>query len=138
MDYENTYEQEIDLKELLFTLLYRWRPIVLAAVLLGLLLGGYKVVNGLRSQQDETAVEEAREQYDMELAAYNRNVASSEWDIEKLKRALQNQQDYNDASVLMQIDPYNKPRAAADILIRLDAAEWEMYPDGVSMDPTDS
>ena len=56
MDYENTYEQEIDLKELLFTLLYRWRPIVLAAVLLGLLLGGYKVVNGLRSQQDETAV----------------------------------------------------------------------------------
>ena len=89
MDYENTYEQEIDLKELLFTLLYRWRPIVLAAVLLGLLLGGYKVVNGLRSQQDETAVEEAREQYDMELAAYNRNVASSEWDIEKLKRALQ-------------------------------------------------
>ena len=82
MDYENTYEQEIDLKELLFTLLYRWRPIVLAAVLLGLLLGGYKVVNGLRSQQDETAVEEAREQYDMELAAYNRNVASSEWDIE--------------------------------------------------------
>ncbi len=138
MDYENTYEQEIDLKELLFTLLYRWRPIVLAAVLLGLLLGGYKVVNGLRSQQDETAVEEAREQYDMELAAYNRNVASSEWDIEKLKRALQNQQDYNDASVLMQIDPYNKPRAAADILIRLDSAEWEMYPDGVSMDPTDS
>ena len=138
MDYENTYEQEIDLKELLFTLLYRWRPIVLAAVLLGLLLGGYKVVNGLRSQQDETAVEEAREQYDMDLAAYNRNVASSEWDIEKLKRALQNQQDYNDASVLMQIDPYNKPRAAADILIRLDSAEWEMYPDGVSMDPTDS
>ena len=124
MDYENTYEQEIDLKELLFTLLYRWRPIVLAAVLLGLLLGGYKVVNGLRSQQDETAVEEAREQYDMELAAYNRNVASSEWDIENLKSALQNQNEYKDASLMMHIDPYNKPRAAAYILIRLDSADW--------------
>lgn len=138
MDYENTYEQEIDLKELLFTILYRWRPIVLAAVVLGILLGGYKVADGLRSQQDKEAVEEIREQYEMDLEAYNRNLASGEWDIEKAKRALENQQDYNDSSVLMQIDPYNKPRAAADILIRLDSAEWELYPDGINMDPTDS
>lgn len=138
MNYENTYEQEIDLKELLFTILYRWRPIVLAAVIVGLLLGGYKVVNGLRAQQDEETVEEVREQYEMDIAAYERNLASSQWDIEKAKQSLQNQQDYNDASVLMQIDPYKKPRAAADILIRLDSSEWLEYPEGLNMDPTDS
>ena len=138
MNYENTYEQEIDLKELLFTILYRWRPIVLAAVIVGLLLGGYKLVNGLRAQQDEETVEEVREQYEMDIAAYERNLASSQWDIEKAKQSLQNQQDYNDASVLMQIDPYKKPRAAADILIRLDSSEWLEYPEGLNMDPTDS
>lgn len=138
MNYENTYEQEIDLKELLFTILYRWRPIVLAAVIMGLLLGGYKVVSGLRAQQDEETVKEVREQYEMDVTAYERNLASSQWDIEKAKQSLQNQQDYNDASVLMQIDPYRKPRAAADILIKLDAAEWLEYPEGLNMDPTDS
>lgn len=137
MNDENTYEQEIDLKELLFTILYRWRPIVLAAVIVGLLLGGYKVVSGLRSQMDEETVEEVREQYEMDVAAYERNVASSEWDLEKMKKSLSNQEEYNAASVLMQIDPYKKPRAAADILLKLDAEEWAAYPEGINMDPTD-
>ena len=44
MDYNNVYEQEIDLKDLIFAVLHRWRMILAAAVVLALLLGGYKAL----------------------------------------------------------------------------------------------
>lgn len=44
--YTEDYEQEIDLKDLLFVLLYRWRILLLAAVIGAALLGGYKAVKG--------------------------------------------------------------------------------------------
>ena len=34
MDYNNVYEQEIDLKDLIFAVLHRWRMILAAAVAL--------------------------------------------------------------------------------------------------------
>ena len=39
MDYNNDYEQEIDLKDLLFAVLHKWKPILLAAVVCAVLLG---------------------------------------------------------------------------------------------------
>lgn len=39
MDY-NTDEQEIDLKDLMFAVFHKWRPVILVAVICGLLLGG--------------------------------------------------------------------------------------------------
>ena len=41
MDY-NTEEQEIDLKDLMFAVFHKWRPLILVAVICGLLLGGVK------------------------------------------------------------------------------------------------
>ena len=35
------YEQEIDLKDLLFHVLYRWRSVILAALIIGILSAGY-------------------------------------------------------------------------------------------------
>ena len=50
--YTEDYEQEIDLKDLLFVLLYRWRILLLAAVIGAALLGGYKAVKGNAKQMD--------------------------------------------------------------------------------------
>lgn len=140
MNYENgyEYEQEIDLKELFFSILYRWRPIIFVAVVFGLLLGGYKVARGLYSQQNAEAVAESREQYELDMAAYERNIASYTQDIETLQKSIENQEIYNEDSVLMKIDPYHKPRASADLLVKLDETEWAKYPDGLAADPTDS
>lgn len=53
MNENYTYEeQEIDLKDLLFAVLYRWRPIILLAIVLGVLLGGYKLASGMMVRQD--------------------------------------------------------------------------------------
>ena len=50
--YTEDYEQEIDLKDLLFVLLYRWRILLLAAVIGAALLGGYRAVKGNAKQMD--------------------------------------------------------------------------------------
>mgnify|MGYP000547317598 CR=1 FL=1 len=44
MEPENTYEQEIDLKDLMFAVLHKWRPIIVTAVIFAVLLGGFKGV----------------------------------------------------------------------------------------------
>ena len=41
-------------------------------------------------------------------------------------------------SFLMRIDPYAKPRANADVQIRLAESEWAYIPDSMTQDPTDS
>ena len=41
MDSYQNYEQEIDLKDLMFAVLRRWRPIILIAIIFALLLGGF-------------------------------------------------------------------------------------------------
>ena len=51
MDY-NTDEQEIDLKDLMFAVFHKWRPVILVAVICGLLLGGVKGYMTYKSQSD--------------------------------------------------------------------------------------
>ena len=64
MDYNNTYEQEIDLKELMFAVLHKWRIILAFAVGLALVLGGYKAVTSYMEQNDEETAQEAQEEYE--------------------------------------------------------------------------
>ena len=41
MDYREEYEQKIDLKDMLFHILYRWRSVLLITVIAGGLTAGY-------------------------------------------------------------------------------------------------
>ena len=42
MESQYNYEQEIDLKDLMFAVLRKWRPIILIAIVFAVLLGGMK------------------------------------------------------------------------------------------------
>ena len=138
MNYDNTYEQEIDLKDLCFYFLYRWRSIMLVAVILAVLVGGVKVARELVSRQDAELVQEQREDYEEQVVLYERNLASYERNIESFSKNVEDQQIYVENSVLMHIDPYKKPRANADVQIRLAESEWAYIPDSMTQDPTDS
>ena len=94
MDYNNGYEQEIDLKELMFAVLRKWRPILAAAVALAVVLGGYKSVSAYRAGNDEKAQKAAQKEYETELELYNKNVATCEREIENLTKDIANQQEY--------------------------------------------
>ena len=50
-DMEQSNEQEIDLKDLLFFVLHKWRIVLSTALILAVLIGGYKLGKGLLEQQ---------------------------------------------------------------------------------------
>ena len=100
--YTEDYEQEIDLKDLLFVLLYRWRILLLAAVIGAALLGGYKAVKGNAKQTDQPQTES----YQEELDNYEGEKLVIETSIENLENSMDEQNHYLAEAPLMQINPY--------------------------------
>lgn len=154
MNYE-AYEPEIDLKDLFFHILYRWRSILIMGCVFCLLLGGYRVVRNLTAEvpEEDSEVdleeeyEKALEQYEKDMAMYELNVANYELtqvvynlNLETYERWLKQQQTYMDKSVLMHTDPYNKPVASADFFVKVDDSEWERLPnnENLVLDPANS
>lgn len=136
MNYNNEYEDEIDLKDLLFYELYKWRPIILTALIVGVLFGGYKVVSETVLKQDAEIITET-EELNAKIADYERSVAIYEREIENLQKMVVNQKAYLDNSILMDINSYEKPEASADVFVKLDDSEWLQGMETANMDPTD-
>ena len=120
MDYNNDYEQEIDLKDLLFAVLHKWKPILLAAVVCAVLLGGYKGFTTYQHQNDPEVIAEADEKYQTELETYEKKLETAEREIENLKTDIAEQQEYLEKSVLMNISAYDVGEAKTDLFVKTD------------------
>lgn len=112
MEAQRDDEMELDLRDLLFYLLRRWRALILSALVLGLLLGGYSARKGLHTLRDAEAVKEAdteteaaRKQYDLLREVLNRQIA-------QIQEEIAAQDNYKETSILMNIDPYNEYRVS--------------------------
>lgn len=115
----NVYEQEIDLKNLMFTVLRKWRPIILIAFALAILLGGYKCGIELMNQGNEEFVSDLREQYESDLEKYEQSKKGYERDINNLTASITYQEKYKENSILLKVDPYNKGTASIDAFVRM-------------------
>lgn len=132
MDYNNEYEQEIDLKELMFSVLHRWRPMVILAVVLMVALGGYKAVTTYRALSDPEAMEEVQEKYEEDLRNYNKKVEANDRELENIKEDIANQEEYLEKSVLMGLSPYDVWEARAELFIKTD---YEIIPSMTYQNP---
>lgn len=122
MDNQN-YEQEIDLKDLMFAVLHKWRGIILTAVILGVLLGGYKLGTGLMNKGTGESVQDIEETYAENQDIYERTQALYELEIEDLKEKVKAQETYLTNSILMRISPYNKYTASAEVFVKLNVLD---------------
>lgn len=107
MNYE-TEEQTINLKNMLYRVLLQWRRIVVGAIIIGLLAGIYMFVNNILVVLDPELLAEAEEQYQILVDDYEATEERLKTRIENLRDNSRNQQEYNDKSVIMEIDPMNK------------------------------
>lgn len=120
MDNNTTYEQEIDLKDLMFAVLYKWRPIIIIAIIFGILLGGYKLTGSMAQQRDAEYVKKAQKQYQQDFEEYEVLKASCEREIKNIERNIESQTEYLEKSILMKISPFDKYISSADIFIKSD------------------
>jgi capsular polysaccharide biosynthesis protein len=109
----NNIDRPVDIKELFFRIIYSWRKIILLSLVLAVILGGYKFysetrnLNGL-SQEDN---------YQTAMKAYRLNKAVLESEINHLLQSIEEQKEYNENSVLMQINPLDKQVASINYYV---------------------
>lgn len=132
MEPNNNYEQEIDLKDLMFTVLRRWRPIIVIAVVFAVLLGGLKTLKGISQLSDEEYVKKNQEEYDMNLEQYTSTKERLEKEITNLQENIESQQEYKEKSILMNINPYDEYVETATFYI---ATDYEIMPGMVYQNP---
>ncbi len=114
------YEQEIDLKDLMFVVLRKWRPILLTAVLLAVLLGGYKAVTTYKSQNDPQTIADAEEKYEKDLLLFEKKKETCEREIENLQKDIVKQQDYLEHSVMMNMSAYDVWESVTSLVVKTD------------------
>lgn len=101
-------EQAINLKDLLYRVLLQWRKIVIGAIIIAILVGLYRFATTFMVVLDPDKLREAEEQYNIVLNDYNAKGEQLRTTINNLRDSSRNQQEYNDKSVIMTIDPLNK------------------------------
>ena len=79
MDYNSIHEREVDLKDLMFVILRKWKPIVLVAVIFALLLGGYNGFSEYKNGTSVDTVEATNKKYNEDLLAYEKKKENLPW-----------------------------------------------------------
>lgn len=131
----NTYEQEIDLKDLMFSVLRKWRPIIIIAILFGILLGGFKTLKGIDQLSDEEFVKKNQETYASTLEQYTSTKKRLEREVKNIQDNIQSQQQYKEDSILMNINPYDEYVATATLYI---ATDYQIMPGMMYQNPNSS
>ena len=121
------YEQEIDLKDLFFYMLYRWRLLLLAAVIGAAALGGVKVLKSSKAADSEIT-EVVNPDYEQVLENYETEKQALEQTVENLQNSLAAQNRYIAESPYMRTNPYQVYYGTADFVIETQgmAAESDM------------
>lgn len=112
-EYQEAYEKEISLTELMFFCLKKWRWIVAAMLVVAVLAGAYKFQATIKSNQEKKEAEAElleKEGEDAKKEAeviVNPNVEYYELVIENWEQELEALKEYIDTSVIMQLDAYH-------------------------------
>lgn len=109
-------EIEINLLDLLHYILRRWRSVLVCAVLLCVLLGGFKVVKGIGTL-GSADLKENQENYESQLEGYTTSKEHLENQIQELTRFIQDKEDYYDHSMLMKLGPKTAYRGTLTFVV---------------------
>ena len=113
-------EKVITLGDMLFAVLYQWKKWLLAAVILGLAIGGFKGVSAWRTATDETVHAEQEQDYQSALVSYENTKNLLEHTIEQSGQGRKNQEEYLKNSVLMKLDYRNVYTTTVSLYISTD------------------
>ena len=128
-------ERRIYIKDGIFYLAYRWRSILLAAIIGLLLMVGLKYI--FYEPMDDASAKELQEDYERELQVYNIGKDSYESQIDSYNHQLEQYQRYMEDSILMKIDPMQEYYASASLYVEIPVKYLNEIPESANMDITD-
>lgn len=137
MQLNKDYETTINLKGLFFHILYRWRSILLFAVIGAIALGSYQYFS-LKKTHDAGKLTKEERQYNLNLQNYKDNLANAENTITMNTRRLEGYYTYQNESIYFQLNPQAVWTASCKYLIKVDQAVLDALPQGSPIDPADS
>jgi len=122
-------EEEVSISALFFTVLHKYRAILITAlacaVICGAAAGVKSALSGSVSAEEQKAYDTAmteyrlkKEAYDNALHQYELDVATNDQAQKDAQTALENAQDYAEHSLLSHLDPYSTWTARADLYIK--------------------
>lgn len=120
------YEQEIDLKWLIYRVLRGWRIIVVWAIIIGVVLGAGSFGLNFVKINDPEYIEAAKENFEREHASWVATGENFEAQLENIAEAKKEQEEYNEKSVLMQIDPLREFHASFEMYVNYN---YQIMPD---------
>lgn len=119
-------EKEIDLKQMFYHVVKKWRKLILVGLVGGLVVGGGVFAYDSLRLLDTEAVEKLRTDYEAKLAEHEVKGENIRREIMTTELSIENQTEYNEKSVLMEIDPYNEWNASLTVFID---TNYQIMPD---------
>jgi len=96
-------EQVVYFKDLLFSILYGWKPLIALALVLAVALGAVGALRGSDQQTPEPLPQEDTVEYQLLEAELQYQQLTQQ----KMRQSILDQEAYLQQSLLMQVDPYN-------------------------------
>lgn len=104
---------ELNPKELLIALLHHWKMILALGLVFALALGGYSYY------QQSKGIGELQQRYESEMAAYRNTIAAKQDGIAQNTAIAEAAAKFNEESLLMAVDPFNKKTAGMAISVEV-------------------
>ena len=136
MKINRNYELEIDLRDLFFHLLYRWRSLLVAALIGAILVGSYQYIS-IEQTHRAGKKTKAEKQYEIDLQEFRDSLRNARNSVKTYNNLIKEKNDYLDESVYMSLDAQNEWYAYKRYIIRVDQAVMDALPQGIQEDPTD-
>ena len=137
MQIDKNYEREIDIRDLFFHIVYRWRSILAAALIGAVALGLFQYLS-IESTHREGKLTAEEKQYEIDLQDYYDKIQNYQDNIAVYTKLLDEKNEYKANSILMTIDSQNEWVAIKRYYIQMDPAILEALPEGANQDPADS
>lgn len=114
------YEQEIDLKWILYRVLRAWRPIVVWAIIFGVVIGASSIgLWAIKCLNPEYLIA-AETNFQRNHASWVATGENFKAQFSNIEEAKQEQIEYNEKSILMQIDPLREFHASFELYVNYD------------------
>lgn len=104
---QQTYEREIDLILLVKQVMEKFKTIVVAGIIGAVVVGLIGMLLLIKTYNDPEAMEYQRAEYQDALNEYNAEVERLSREIDNLNTSIERQEEYNEKSILMKINPYD-------------------------------